>query len=89
MGKKRERLIGTLQKIEDINIYRILKRSFGILDECVDSWNLTIWYNRMEAQIELLWELRQLETELCGRLKGTLEDYFRIFLIQLQEEEEL
>ncbi|WP_230397612.1 hypothetical protein [Novisyntrophococcus fermenticellae] len=89
MGKKRERLIGALQKIEDINIYRILKRSFEILDECVDPWNLTIWYNRMEAEIELLWELRQLETELYGRLKGTLEDYFRIFLIQLQKEENL
>lgn len=86
MGQ-RERFFEVLGKVEDRKIYQILKRSSETMDECVNSWNLIIWYNRLDAEIELLWELKLLEINIYGRLKGTLEDYYKIFLIRLQKEE--
>ncbi|HIU75503.1 MAG TPA: hypothetical protein IAC62_06455 [Candidatus Pelethocola excrementipullorum] len=84
---QRERFFGALEKIEDMRSYRILQRSSETLDACVNSWDLVIWYNRLEAELDLLWELKLLEINSYARVKGTLEDYFKIFLKQLQKEE--
>lgn len=86
MGQ-RERFFEALEKIEDMNIYRILQRSSETLDACVNSWDLVIWYNRLEAEVDLLWELKLLEINIYARLRGTLEDYYKMFLKQLQKEE--
>lgn len=86
MGQ-RERFFGALEKIEDMRIYRVLQRSSETLDACVNSWDLVIWYNRLEAELDILWELKLLEMNSYARVKGTLEDYFKMFLNQLQKEE--
>ena len=49
--------------------------------------NVITWYHRLDAKIELLWEIKLMDLSVYMRLNGTLEDYFKAFLRRMEKEE--
>lgn len=85
--EQRRRFVESLVTLVDPEVYGPLIQTEETLSQCVNSWNVVIWYHRLDAKIELLWEMKLLDGGIYTRLKGTLEDYYRSMMRRAKEEE--
>lgn len=85
--EQRKRFLESLYELADRDAYRPLMQTEETFSECVNSWNILVWYHRLDAKIEFLWEMKLLDGGIYTRLKGTLEDYFQAMMRTAQKEE--
>lgn len=83
-----KRVLDTVQNIENEKVRNFFCGILRIMAECVLPWDLVLWYNRLDASLELAWELRVIDENIYARLKGTTEDYYMASLRILEAEKD-
>ena len=85
--EQERRFFAALEKLRDKEWYLPLARAAETFKESTTTWNVITWYHRLDAKIELLWEIKLMDLSVYRRLNGTLEDYFKAFLRRMEKEE--